>query len=122
MTLAINGTPADLDQVLEEAVEGEICEFVRRDGASLRRAPNTDSELIANNIISLLQGVAGTSMKDIDRLISELDRLRDILQKQNARVRRELAEYAHLSQSAMESTKIIAESLVQWRSPHKVPN
>jgi hypothetical protein len=120
MTLVMNGTPADFDQAIQRAVEGEIREFVRRDGASLRQAPETDSEVVANNIMSLLQRVAGTSMNEIDRLISELDTLRELLQKQNARVQRELAEYAHLSQSAMESTKLVAESLAQWRSPHTV--
>jgi hypothetical protein len=105
----------DLDRALEEAVEGEIREFVRRDGGSLRRAPETDSELVANNIMSLLQRVAGTSMNDIDRLISELQTLREILQERGARAQRELAEYARLSQSAMESTKTIAESLTHWR-------
>jgi hypothetical protein len=122
MTLAFNGTSAETVQAIEAAVEGEIREFVRRDGASLRRAPETDSELVANNIMSLLQRVAGTSVKDIDRLISELETLREILQEQGARVEHELTEYTHLSQSAMESTKIIAESLAQWRSPHTAPH
>ena len=117
------GKPANFDQDIEAAVEAEICEFVRRDGASLRRAPETDSELVANGVVTLLQRVAGTSVQDIDGLISELQILRETLQEQGARVERKLAEYAHLSQSAMQSTKIIAESLAQWRqvgdwSPH----
>ena len=62
-------------------------------------------------------------MQDIDGLISELQILRETLQEQGVRVQRNLAEYAHLSQSAMQSTKIIAESLAQLRqvgdwSPH----
>jgi len=122
MTLTKNGTFADIDQAIEEAVEGEFRGFARRDGASLHRAPEADSELVTNNIVSLLQRVAGTSMKDIDRLISELQTLREILQEQGARVQRELAEYAQLNQSAMESTKTIAKSLAEWRSPHPVPN
>ena len=109
------GKPANFDQDIEAAVEAEICEFVRRDGASLRRAPETDSELGANSVVTLLQRVAGTSVQDIDGLISELQILRETLQEQGARVERKLAEYAHLSQSAMQSTKIIAESLAQWR-------
>jgi len=123
MTSDTTGKPANFDQNIEAAVEAEICEFVRRDGASLRRAPETDGELVANSVVTLLQRVAGTSVQDIDRLISELQTLREILQVQGARVQRNLAEYAHLSQSAMQSTKIIAESLAQWRqvgdwSPH----
>jgi hypothetical protein len=34
-------------------------------------------------------------------------------------VQREITEYAHLSQSAMQSTKIIAESLSHWK---KIPD
>jgi hypothetical protein len=123
MTSDTTGKPANFDQDIEAAVEAEICEFVRRDGASLRRAPETDGELVANSVVTLLQRVAGTSVQDIDGLISELQILRETLQEQGARVERKLAEYAHLSQSAMQSTKIIAESLAQWRqvgdwSPH----
>jgi hypothetical protein len=106
---------ADFDQAIEAAVEREIREFVRRDSTSLRRAPETDSELVANSVVTLLQRVAGTSVQDIDRLISELQTLREILQEQGARVQRNLAEYAHLSQSAMQSTRTIAESLAQWK-------
>ena len=123
MTSDTTGKPANFDQDIEAAVEAEICEFVRRDGASLRRAPETDSELVADSVVTLLQRVAGTSVQDIDGLISELQILRETLQEQGARVERKLAEYAHLSQSAMQSTKIIAESLAQLRqvgdwSPH----
>src|SRR6476646_6498808 len=111
---------ADLEDSVETAVEGEIREFVRRDVAtSLRRQPESDSEMVANNITSLLQRVAGTSVQEIDKLISELQTLRDMLQNEGARVQREIVEYATLSQAALQSTKIIAESLTGWK---KVPD
>jgi hypothetical protein len=113
MTRVTTEKPVDLDQALEAALEGEIREFVRCDGASLRRTPETDSELVANNIGILFQRVAGTSVQDIDGLIAELQTLRSLLQDRGERVQRELTEYAHLSRSAIQSTKIIAESLVQ---------
>ncbi len=116
MTAIKSSKPIDLDTNRETEVEGEIREFVRRDGSSLRRAPETDSEVVANNISTLLQRVAGTSVQEIDRLIAELQTLREMLQTEGARVQREITEYAHLSQSAMQSTKIIAESLGQWKS------
>ena len=83
----------------------------------------TDSELLANSIETLVQRVAGTSVQEVDGLIAELQRLRALLEEEAARVQRNLAEYAHLSQSAMQSTRIIAESLAQWKqvsgySPH----
>ncbi len=110
------GRPVDLDDPTAHEVEGEIREFVRRDVATLRRHPEAESELVANNIGSLLQRVAGTSVQEVDRLIAELQALRELLSKEGARVQREIVEYANLSQSAMQSTKIIAESLAKWKA------
>jgi hypothetical protein len=110
---------AEPDKSAEAQVEGEIREFVRRDVATLRRAPESDSEMVASNIGTLLQRVAGTSVQEIDRLISELKLLREMLQNESARVQREIVEYATLTQAAMQSTKIIAESLTHWK---KVPD
>ena len=105
----------ETDKSAETAVEGEIREFVRRDVATLRRNPESDSEMVASNISSLLQRVAGNSVQEIDRLIGELQTLRNMLQNEGARVQREIVEYATLSQAAMQSTKIIAESLTHWK-------
>ena len=110
---------AEPDKTAEAQVEGEIREFVRRDVATLRRSPESDSEMVASNIGTLLQRVSGTSVQEIDRLISELRLLREMLQNEGARVQREIVEYATLTQAAMQSTKIIAESLTHWK---KVPD
>ena len=107
------------DKPSEGQVEGEIREFVRRDVAALRRRPEAESEMVANNIGSLLQRVAGTSVQEIDKLIGELQTLRDTLHNEGARVQREILEYANLSQAAMQSTRVIAESLTHWK---KVPD
>ena len=110
---------SDLEKSVESEVEGEIREFVRRDVATLRRHPENDSEIVASNINTLLQRVAGTSIQEIDKLITELQTLRDRLSSEAARVQREIVEYATLSQAAMQSTKIIAESISSWK---KVPD
>jgi adenylosuccinate synthase len=111
---------AEHDQPVETEVEGEIRELVRREvGTSTGRQPENESELVANNLNSLLQRVTGTSVQEIDKLITELQTLRDTLQSEAARVQREIVEYASLSQAALQSTKIIAESLTQWK---KVPD
>jgi hypothetical protein len=120
MSLIKSREPAELDKQAESEVEGEIREFVRRDVAGLRRQqPENDSEMVASNIGSLLQRVAGTSVQEIDKLIGELQTLREMLHAEGARVQREIVEYATLSQAAMQSTKIIAESLTHWK---KVPD
>src|SRR5262249_45888112 len=51
--------PAEIDTSAETEVEGEIREFVRRDVVGIRRQPESDSDLVANNINQLLQRVAG---------------------------------------------------------------
>jgi hypothetical protein len=117
----IKSVPVNIDEPRENEVEGEIRDFVRRDGAVLRRAPENDGELIANNIGMLVQRVSGSSVHEIDRLITELHTLREHLQSEGARVQREITEYAHLSQSAAQSTKIIAESLSHWKNANN-PN
>ena len=108
--------PVEAGKTVETQVEGEIREFVRRDVATLRRQPEQDSEMVASNIGNLLQRVAGTSVKEIDKLVAELQTLREMLQNEGARVQREIVEYASLSQAAMQSTRIIAESLTSWPS------
>ena len=120
MTFLKTRDSAEHEQPAETEVEGEIREFVRRDVAtSLRRQPESESEMVATNINALLQRVAGTSVQEIDKLITELQTLRDMLHSEAARVQREIVEYATLSQAALQSTKIIAESLTQWK---KVPD
>jgi hypothetical protein len=111
---------AALDKVSE--VEGEIREFVRRDVASFRRPVASDGELVASNIGSLLQRVSGSSVQEIDRLIAELKALRATLHQEGDRVSRELVAYAALSQAAMQSTKILSESLGRWKRVQDAPS
>jgi hypothetical protein len=48
--------------------------------------------------------------------------LRDRLHIEGERVQREIVEYASLSQAAMQSTKIISESLNHWKKVPDAPN
>jgi transcriptional regulator of heat shock response len=108
---------AELDQSVEE-VEGKIREFVQV-VTNPERQPGSESELVASNINSVLQRVTATSVQEIDKLITELEASRDMLQSEAARVQREIVQYSTLSQAALQSTKIITESLTQWK---KVPD
>jgi hypothetical protein len=104
-------------------VEAGIRDFVRNDVAYLRRPapgigdtalePNTEATV--NNVNSLIQRVAGTSLSEIENLISELETLRDILHAEGQRVQREITGYAQLSQAAMKSTRMIADNVAQWK-------
>ena len=101
------------------AVEGQIREFVRRDVAPLRK-PRPESEPIpepaSENLNSLIRRVSGASMEEIDRVILELQAVRDMLRNEGERVTREISGYASLSHAAATSMKVIADSLTQWRS------
>jgi hypothetical protein len=115
---------ANLDAVSE--VEAGIRDFVRNDVAYLRRpgpgTPGTtesplepNTEATVNNVNSLIQRVAGTSLAEIENLISELESLRDLLHAEGQRVQREISGYAQLSQAAMKSTRMIADNVTQWK-------
>ena len=92
-------------------LEGEIRELVSRDTAAPRLGRGNDSESAAITIGSMLQHVSGTSVQEIEKLIAELQVLRDMLQKEAARVQREIVGYAALIQNARRSMATISESL-----------
>jgi hypothetical protein len=107
-------------------VEAGIRDFVRNDVAYLRRpasgqpgstepVPESSPEATVNNVNSLIQRVAGTSIAEIENLISELESLRDLLHAEGERVQREISGYAQLSQAAMKSTRMISDSVTQWK-------
>jgi hypothetical protein len=98
-----------------EQVEGEIRAFVRRDVSSFRR-PRETGDAGVDNISSVIERVSGASVAEIDRVIAELTRVREMLRTEGERVQREIAGYATLSQAAMTSMKIIAESVITWKS------
>jgi hypothetical protein len=105
-------------------VEEGIREFVRNDIAYLRRPPmlspdtapvDHQAEATVNNVNSLIQRVAGTSLAEIEKLIAELESLRDLLHAEGQRVQREISGYAQLSSAAMKSTRMIADNVTQWK-------
>jgi hypothetical protein len=112
------GRPAEEAQGPATQVEGELGELIRRDVAQLRRPqlvePTGDAAVTQVN--SLIDRVSGASVREIEKLIAELESLRDFLQTEGQRVQREISGYAQLSQSAMSSTKIMVESVAKWKS------
>jgi hypothetical protein len=97
---------AEHDQPVETDVEGEIREFVRRDVvANPGRQTDNEPQLEASNINSVLQRASATSVREIDKLITELQVLRDRLHSEAARVQREIVQYSNLTEAALQSTK-----------------
>jgi len=98
-------------------VEGEIRGFVRKEFSPVRRPLSIaePGDQGAGQVTSLIQRVSGASVLEIEKLISELQTLRDFLRTEGERVQREIVGYVHLSDAAMKSTKIIADSVAQWK-------
>jgi hypothetical protein len=113
----------DSNHAAVSEVEAGIRDFVRNDIAYLRRPPalngaeplEQSAEATVNNVNSLIQRVAGTSLSEIENLISELEGLRELLHAEGQRVQREISGYAQLSQAAMKSTRMIADNVSQWK-------
>jgi hypothetical protein len=130
-TEKIEGAETEVDgNFAASEVEAGIRDFVRNDIAYLRRpvsgmtpdqpqpqppALDASADSAVNNVNSLIQRVAGTSLSEIENLISELESLRDVLHAEGQRVQREISGYAQLSQAAMKSTRLIADNVAQWK-------
>ena len=122
-TCALPISEVDTNLAAVSEVEAGIRDFVRNDIAYLRRpvaspetAPtDTNTDATVSNVNSLIQRVAGTSLAEIEKLIGELESLRDLLHAEGQRVQREISGYAQLSQAAMKSTRMIADNVSQWK-------
>ncbi|SRR6266487_3369115 len=60
--------------------------------------------------------VSGTSVQEIEKLIAELQILREMLQKEAARVQREIVGYAVLIQNARQLMRTTSEILSFWQN------
>jgi hypothetical protein len=86
-------------------VTDEIEDFVRQ------QRSDADGQTVTNDLVSLLARAARSSTLEIDQVMAELQLLRERVEDDGARVRRNLVEYATLAQSTLETTKVISESL-----------
>ena len=117
-------TDEDKNLAAVTEVEAGIRDFVRKDVAYLRRTPatpaadastDTSAEAAVNSVNTLIHRVAGASLSEIENLIAELEGLRTLMHNEGQRIQRELAGYAQLGQTAMKSTRMIADNLAQWK-------
>ena len=108
---------AGVDQAAA-AIEGEIHKLIRRDAAFPSRQ-RSEGDAAANapaeNINTLIQRVAAASTEEIDRLILELQGVRDMLRSEGERVSQAISGYANLSHASMTAMKVIGDNLKQWR-------
>jgi len=67
-------------------------------------------------------GPTAHSTREIDHLIGELQTLRERLRADGSRVERDIVEYAALSQSVIQLTKIIADGVTHVKTVPDAPS
>ena len=60
--------------------------------------------------------ISNVSVNEIEGLLAELCNIRDLLRAEAERIEREVAGYVSATQASVRSTKVIADSLVHWKS------
>jgi hypothetical protein len=114
------------DRNASNEFEGEIREFIRRD-VTMRRHPEPHGETPSepghgtDNLSTLIERVSAATVVEIDRVIGELQNIRSLLHSEGDRVRREITGYAGLSQSAVSTMKVIADTLSQLKPGMQLP-
>jgi DNA repair exonuclease SbcCD ATPase subunit len=110
----INKSSSEMD------VEGNIRELTHA-SHPLRQAENRDNQTSANSLDTLLGRVSEASTREIENLIDELQTLRNKLEGDGNRIRRDIVEYAGLSQQVMQVTTIISDNVKKLPAPSIIP-
>ena len=71
---------------------------------------------VAEYINNTIDRVSSASINEIEGLVAELCNIRDLMRSETERIQREVLDYVSETQAATTSTKIIADTLVQWKS------
>jgi hypothetical protein len=100
---------------------GEVDQAAKVFEEAIRRLPRQQGDPANDPAVELIQRVAGLSMEEIDRVILELQDLRDTLRNEGERVSHEVARYTRLNQASMTAMKSIADSLIQRKGASEAP-
>ena len=107
-------SPSSALAKLTKAMEGETRGENRgetRDPVPPPAPQATDGPELCGDVIR----AGAASVTEIEKLMGELQAARDYLQIEGERLQREAARYAHLTQSALASVKMVSESMDKWR-------
>jgi hypothetical protein len=106
-------TAAAATQASATQIEGQLDKLIRRDVATLRKPQqiSDDGDAGVSRVCSVIGRISAASVKEIEKLVAELQNLRDFVQSESQRVQREITDYAQLTESSTSSTKIMLESV-----------
>jgi len=94
----------------------DIGDMLRADASPAIEAPAEEPfDFGSAELTAMIQTMSSTPAVELDRLIDELQEARDYLQSECERIERETTGYVELSQTALESVKIIADTVGEWR-------
>jgi hypothetical protein len=112
--LEISSRQAD---AISASIEGNANNSARGEGTTISKPRHeAGAELSSETIAALVQKVGAPSIAEIEKLIGDLQAARSYLESEGQRIQQEMTRYAHLSDTASASVKIITESLGQWRN------
>ena len=109
-------------EVSPVGVEAEIHDLVRRgvgQAPQKRAETSATADPLPENVDTMIGHAVGASMEEIDRLIGELQNVRDMLRKEGERLSREVSGYASLNHSVKTAMKTIRENLSRWQVPKR---
>jgi len=99
---------------LEEEIINGVRDRLTDRAARSKPQPDVTGD-VNQSVGALIDKVSATSIAEVEKLISDLETVRNYLKAEGDRIQQEMARYAHLSDTASASVKIIAERLGQWR-------
>jgi NOL1/NOP2/fmu family ribosome biogenesis protein len=103
------------------AIEGATSSGARGERAAPSKSHvEADTEPNRETIAALVKKLGAPSIAEIEKLIGDLQAARTYLESEGARIQHEMTRYAHLSDTASASVKIITQSLGQWRKGNDV--
>ena len=106
----------DVEQATADASEGEIRRDLSRLHYQLSEAGPANG-LNAESMDGLIGRIGRASIEEIDRVILELQEVRNLLCNQGERLSHEIARYASLSRMSMTAMKSISDNLKQSKGP-----
>lgn len=98
-----------------EVIE-EIRDLVPAEESAAETPPGeAEPDLGSERVASALHKIGTNTIAELERLIGELQAAKAYLQSEGERIERETVGYVALSQTALESVKIISETVCEWR-------